>query len=220
MNPSQTQFNVLIILIAVVVLVGGIALYQSSNIFSGLPATQTPVVTTPTPVSTSTGTVATTTATSTSTVPTGGQLVSKPNWGVNFTAAANWKVQPLLGLNAPLTLVKETGEDAGDIISVSFVQSSTVTNTDAKFGTIVYMYDYAKNAWTYKQDTDTRVVPDFIIATPLRNTANNLPVFAGTQRWATRIVPLSDKQVLVFNVTGSGYVPALEAFVDSMRLIK
>ncbi len=47
-------------------------------------------------------------------------------------------------------------------------------------------------------------------ATPIFYTVSGLPVFAGTTRWKTNIVAISQNKFAVINITGSGWTKVID----------
>lgn len=172
---------------------------------------------------------ATSTSSSTNPVSTKPFLISKTSWGASFMYEQGWVVQPE-GTEDKVILKKVGGENDGDTMDINFVRASTVTNTDAKFGTITYTYDAQNRIWLVSgeadilyinvpaEDRDKPVEPH--AATAFRTTKSGLPIYPGVMRWKTEIIPIAPDRIIVAHVTGSGYTKDLETLVDTITLIK
>ncbi|MDB5254907.1 MAG: hypothetical protein JWL92_283 [Candidatus Nomurabacteria bacterium] len=159
------------------------------------------------------------TGSSTTTVPAGDPVVKTP-WGVSFYKGTTWNITTTT--NSEVILTQTTGEWKGDTITIDYVPATSVTSEDAKFGNISYSYDESKQGFIStsnisgeKSTTATGPVPAIVVA----HTADNLPVFPGTKRWLTYIVPLSHTTFLKLNITGSGNTDALKELIKTVKKV-
>lgn len=107
-----------------------------------------------------------------------------------------------------------------DHITITKYSGQKYTGYDSKNGSISYFYDNEKKQWM--QDTSLaeyieNETPDGIsVATAEAYTVSGLPIFYGTGRWATIIVPLAADKLLVANIGGTGWTNALYPLVETI----
>ncbi len=137
--------------------------------------------------------------------------VVKTNWGVSFTKASNWDVTTTTANK--ITLSEVSGKWAGDIMTIEYVSGNSITDTDAKFGDVTYFYDGTTGTWmrTVSELGTTQA------AMPV-STVNGFPVFDGTGRWKTLIIPLSHTTFLKANIGGSGESQPLYDLVATLTV--
>lgn len=145
--------------------------------------------------------------------------IIKNNWGVSFTKSSDWNVTS--NTSEQLNLEQVSGEWTGDKIDISYISGTNITTTDAKFGSVTYYYDENSQRWMKigqsEKTGDTQSPVPAIAYNEYPQTVDGLPVFVGTNRWLTLIVPLSHKTFLKLHITGSGQTQPLK---DLLRTIK
>lgn len=145
--------------------------------------------------------------------------ITKNSWGVSFTKSSDWNVTS--NTNEQINLDQVSGEWIGDKIDISYVSGTNITTTDAKFGSVTYYFDENSQRWMkIGQSEKTGDTESPVLATTYTEypyTTDNYPVFVGTNRWLTLIVPLSHKTFLKLHITGSGQTQPLR---DLLRTIK
>ncbi len=103
------------------------------------------------------------------------------------------------------------GPDGGNSIDVTIQAGNKVTTTDNKFGEVSYFYDNSAGGWmTIGNDGITKP------ASASYYTVSGLPVFMGTNRWKTTIVPLSTTKFLVIHITGSGWTAVVDPLTKTV----
>lgn len=142
--------------------------------------------------------------------------ITKTEWGVYFEKGNDWKVKS--NDASQVALEQVAGGFIGDVMIISFVSAASLTDTDAKFGSVTYSFDSQKGEWM-KTSNEVEAPAGPTIATPDSYTSDNLPVFRGTQRWRTYIIPLSEDSFIKMNITGSGNYEALDKLVKTLRKI-
>lgn len=106
-----------------------------------------------------------------------------------------------------------------DEINIDYVSGNSITTTDSKFGQITYFYDNNTKMWMKTDDQEgENITPNLtpVKAIPEFYTKNGLPVFRGTGRWLTYVVPLSHTTFLKLNITGSGQTQPLTELVKTI----
>lgn len=145
--------------------------------------------------------------------PTSKNLITKNTWGVSLMKSSDWNITT----NTESALVLST---ADDIITVTHVTGSSITDSDAKFGPITYSYSNANNAWMVEmpdeQASGMHTKPS-TVATVVAYTQGGLPIFNGTGRWKTYIVPTSHTTFLKFTITGSGNTQPLTTLLQTLQ---
>jgi len=147
-------------------------------------------------------------------------LIKLTSCGVSLSKTSDWNVISSTVNEIKLDIAGDTHTSFAGI-DIKCVLSNTITDTDAKFGNITYFYDMGKKAW---METDNKegegITPNSIpvLAVPLF-IVDGLPVFRGTGRWLTYIVPTSPSTVLYFNEgdTEGGYTQTLTNLVNTIR---
>lgn len=147
--------------------------------------------------------------------------ITQKDWGIAFTKSAGWEIN-IQPLSNKIFLADTTGEGKGDTILIEYIMGDRISDADVKFGDITYYYEKSTGRWL-EIDTvsgkganlNTTPVPARIVA----YTADKLPVYPGTKRWLTYIVPLSTNTFLKLNITGSGATAALQELVKTIRKI-
>lgn len=146
-------------------------------------------------------------------------VTTKTNWGVSFINPSGWK--PTINTNR-VTFLQQGGQSEGDEITIDYISGNSITDTDAKFGSITYSYDSTRQTWVETNDQEGEGISPHTTptpATPVTYTTSGLPVFRGTRRWLTYIVPLSHTTFLKLNISGSGYTQTLTDFVKTIKKI-
>ncbi len=144
-------------------------------------------------------------------------FIIRKDWGVSFQKTNEWEVATNTAMGG-IVLTQKSGEGQGDRITISHIASSTITDNDAKFGPATYFYDKTNNSWmraTYSSELDGQVPT--AKAVPVSYTLDKLPIFRGTSRWATYIIPLSNNSILKLNITGSGSKTALDELIKTIK---
>ena len=143
-------------------------------------------------------------------------LISKTNWGINFTKGPSWNVTS--NTSDKIILTQQDPGSVGDTIIITNVFSSTITDTDAKFGNVTYYYDSNTTKFMKSQlDEATNTGQPIITpAVATMYTGSGLPVFLGTGRWKTYIIPISHTQFLKLNIGGGGFSQPLTDLVKTI----
>jgi len=144
-------------------------------------------------------------------------LVTRNDWLISFKKQSNWSITNNVPMQMELKQVSGKWKD--DIITIQYVAGDKITDKDAKFGDITYWYDQSKGEWMRTGRTDERTgatEPAVVKAIPQFYVAGNMPVFLGTGRWLTYIIPLSYTSFLKFNIIGSGYTQPLTDLVKTI----
>ena len=147
-------------------------------------------------------------------------LIVKNDWGVYFTKCSNWRI--ISNTSNKITLTQTTGESSGDLISIDYVLSDSITDNDAKFGSITYFYDKKKNAWMETDNMEGENIYAHstpVLAEDIAILADGFPVFKGTYRWKTITISLSHTTFLKCNITGGGLTDALLLITGTIRKI-
>jgi hypothetical protein len=150
---------------------------------------------------------------------TDSNLIIVESWGVSFAKSENWIVTE--STDSVITLMQTSGKSTGDIITVTHFTGDSITDTDAKFGWITYRYDKSKQVWMKTLQEEINL-PSGTIAKPaaaLATTIDGFPVFSGTGRWKTFIIPLSYTSYLRFNIRGSGEILPLVLMTGTLKRI-
>ncbi|MDP4007543.1 MAG: SoxR reducing system RseC family protein [bacterium] len=146
---------------------------------------------------------------------------NKPEWGISFRKPANWET--ISDTNEKIELEQTSGEWVGDRMDISFLTGSTITTDDAKFGSLTYYYDENSERWMRQGSAlEYEGVAGPVPAAPYSDysyTEDGLPVFVGTTRWATFIIPLSHTSFLKLHITGSGYTQPLRDMLRTVRTL-
>lgn len=148
-------------------------------------------------------------------------VINKHEWGISFSEPSNWDITSNTG--EAVLLKQVSGDWAGDTIDVSYVTGEVITTTDSKFGSVTYYFDKGSGDWMkIGQSERTGEIETPIPATRYAEypyVANTFPVFTGTSRWLTLIVPLSHKTFLKLHITGSGQTQPLKDLLRSIKKI-
>jgi hypothetical protein len=195
-QQKGSTLSVLVLIIAVLLILGGIFLYENSKQSS---------VTAPSVVATSTAE----TSTASTTVGVVGMVeYTDTAFGFSFWYPNTWQVKELTGSdNSTIkggTVVKTLGiGDTDSEILIQEVHSSTLTITDTggagPFGPVTYSFNTADHLWM------TTSVPAAGTTTPADisvNTMGGLHMFPGTSRFDSNIIPLSADDFLVIKDIG------------------
>ena len=142
--------------------------------------------------------------------------VVKTDWGISFIGPTGWEKS--FNTNQ-ITLLQE-GVSAGDGITIDYISGNKITDTDAKFGNVTYYYSDSSQAWIVESPDEQNggTLPP-TTATPALHTTSGLPVFLGTHRWATYIIPLSHTTFLKLNIGGGGNTQPLTELVKTIQKI-
>lgn len=134
-------------------------------------------------------------------------------WDISFNKGSTWSTQG--NTDSQIVLEETSGINKGDKITITQITSNSITDEDAKFGTVTYQYNlpiispYNPNAWVkIKEGNMMATKPEFY--------QEKLPVFLGTGRWLTYIIPLAPYSILKFNINGSGNTQALTELVKTI----
>ena len=209
--------NIIIVIFLSLVIVFGYKVFQKDHTLV-TPETQTPPTTQTTPLD---GTLAPqiTSTTPTNTLNSSQQptnKVVKTDWGISFIGPTGWEKS--FNTNQ-ITLLQE-GVSAGDGITIDYISGNKITDTDAKFGNVTYYYSDSSQAWIVESPDEQNggTLPP-TTATPALHTTSGLPVFLGTHRWATYIIPLSHTTFLKLNIGGGGNTQPLTELVKTIQKI-
>ncbi|MBU1015450.1 hypothetical protein KKI17_03425 [Patescibacteria group bacterium] len=148
--------------------------------------------------------------------------IVKTEWGVSFTKSAEWEITS--NTSEKIELKQVSGEWIGDRMDITFLTGISITTDDAKFGSITYYYDEDSQRWMkrgsaleYETGSDSSIPATPYAGYP--STEDGLPVFPGTTRWATFIIPLSHTTFLKLHITGSGSTQSLEDMLRTVRTL-
>ncbi len=147
--------------------------------------------------------------------------IIKNEWGISFSKPSNWDITN--NANGVVELKQVSGQWVGDTISISYITGANITTTDAKFGNVTYYWDESGQKWMkIGQNNRTGENESPIPATTYTEypyVANTFPVFVGTNRWLTLIVPLSHTTFLKLHITGSGQTQPLKDILGTIKKI-
>jgi len=143
-----------------------------------------------------------------------------------FPVVPSWKISYKDGDRA--LLIKSSGDYVGDKIDVSFKPGYWITDSDSKFGDVTYYYDAFAKKWVKSKGlvgkTGMGINPE--MATPAFYVLDNTPVFVGTGRWLTYIIPVSPSRAagsagfIKMQITGSGSTQDLEDLIKAIQWFK
>ena len=147
-----------------------------------------------------------------------GNLIKLTGCGVSFSKTSNWNVISNTSNETKLDILPNdyTGFSG---IDIKCVLGNSITDTDAKFGNITYFYDSNTQKWMVNApDEQNGGTLPAVAATPLF-TVNGWPVFHGTGRWLTYIIPISQSSILYFNEgdTEGGSTQSLKNLVNTLH---
>ena len=141
------------------------------------------------------------------------------NCGVSISKTSDWSVisntsnETVLDIPSTDHIIGTSG------INIKCVLGNSITDTDAKFGNITYYYDSITQKWMVNapDERDGGTLPA-VVATPLF-TVNGWPVFRGTSRWLSYIIPISPSSILYFHEgdTEGGYTQTLTNLVKTLK---
>jgi len=208
--------NVIIAILVALLIVAGfmIAAKKKANIaYEPWPETEPANPTTPKPRP-----VTTTPAPTTNTPVANPNLITKSAWSISLVKPSGWDITS--NTTNEVILTQDTGEYAGDIMTVSYISGNSITDTDNKFGNITYYYNGNNQSWMVElPDEQNGGMEAATVATPISYTADGLPVFNGTRRWKTYIVPLSHTTFVKLNITGGGFIQPLTDLLATLKKI-
>jgi hypothetical protein len=69
----------------------------------------------------------------------------KKQWGISFIKDSKWVINSDTGNQ--IKLIQNVGGASGDTMTIDFIAGNTVSDSDAKFGSVTYYYDSAKQSW-------------------------------------------------------------------------
>jgi len=151
---------------------------------------------------------------------TAGNIIKQTGCGVSFSKTSDWSVISNTSNETALDILPNdhTGFSG---IDIKCVLGNSITDTDAKFGNITYFYDTNKKAWMETDNEEGEGITSHsipVVATPLF-TVNGLPVFRGTGRWLTYIIPISQSSILYLNEgdTEGGSTQSLTNLVKTLK---
>lgn len=142
--------------------------------------------------------------------------VIKTNLGISFTLPSEWQV--VSNTDKEITLKQVGGKWIDDTIDITTRTGPSVTTKDAKFGDVTYYFDQAKNAWLYNGQSEKTGGVFTGAPAPISMRIGENPVFAGTTRWLTYILPLTHTNFLIFHITGSGNREPLNELMKSVTI--
>lgn len=148
-------------------------------------------------------------------------VISQSDWRIAFTKPTGWDISTQT-LSNKIVLSDTEGEGKGDAILVEYVMGDTISDSDAKFGNITYYYEKSTKRWLETDNAQTSAANQMSAPTLARTvayTADKLPVYPGTKRWLTYIIPLSTNTFLKLNITGSGATAPLQDLVKTIHKI-
>jgi len=152
---------------------------------------------------------------------TQGTTIIKNEWGISFSKPSNWDITN--NTSGVVELKQVSGEWVGDTIDISFVTGTNMTTTDAKFGSVTYYWDESGQKWMKigqsERIGETESPIPATTYTEYPYVANTFPVFVGTNRWLTLIVPLSHTTFLKLHITGSGQTQPLKDILGTIKKI-
>ena len=149
---------------------------------------------------------------------TDSNILNLNSCGVSLSKASNWSTISNTNNEIKLDIVPNdhTGFSG---IDIKCVLDSTITDTDAKFGNITYYYDSNNKKWMVNKPDEmnggflpaVEAAPEF--------TVNGLPVFRGTRRWLSYIIPISPNSILYLNEGDAegGYTQTLTNLVKTLK---
>ncbi len=147
--------------------------------------------------------------------------LSNADWHIAFTKGADWTVSNAQ-LSNKIVLSDTAGEGKGDSMTIEYVLGDKISDTDSKFGSVTYYYEKSTQRWLEVNNSETKDPNQLSTPAPARiatYTADKLPVYAGTKRWLTYIIPLSTNTFLKLNITGSGATMPLQDLVKTIHKI-
>jgi hypothetical protein len=149
-------------------------------------------------------------------------LVSRKDWGVSFVMPESWHVVETS--QDKIILRFDIGTSFGDIITITHHKNvEYMTNTDNKFGSVTYFWNPELNDWFFNKDAESMIPNAGVVAQravpKYRTPIDNLPVFQGTQRWLTEIIPIGNYDFIVVNISGSGDTQPLRNLVQTIKRI-
>jgi hypothetical protein len=144
--------------------------------------------------------------------------IKKTVWGVSFEKRLDYEISQ----NTDNLLWLQEKIPDGNTIKVEYIEGNSITDTDAKFGSITYSFDTNKQIWVETNNmegegTTPHTTP--VKAVAENYTADNLPLFKGVGRWKTYIIPLSETTFLKLNIKGDGQTKPLDDLVKTIRKI-
>ena len=220
MNKNKFSFIWISIIVILLIVVGGIYIYSNKT-------------TTPTPTTTTT-TIASTTTLTTSLMVSGMQEYTDAHFGFSFWYPNGWQVTTVT--NPPFgaqiqngTIVRKLSVgNASDTwaIVIEEVNSPTRTITDTggagPFGPVTYYFDTSSSIWMTVTGKLAAGVPFATTTANVSiNTIGGLPMFSGTSRFDTTIIPIStsasDGNFLVISDGGTVNATALAKTVTAVN---
>jgi hypothetical protein len=149
-------------------------------------------------------------------------IIKQTGCGVSFSKASNWSVISNTNNETKLDILPNEQRTGFSGIDIKCVLSNSITDTDAKFGNITYFYDTGKKAWMETDNREGEGIEPYttpVLAKPLFTTADGFPVFKGTGRWLTYIIPISTSSILYLHEgdTEGGYTQTLTNLVKTIK---
>ncbi len=140
-------------------------------------------------------------------------LITRDDWGISFEKGEWW----LVDANTENQIVLQEIAAIADTITIDYVSGQSVIDSDPSFGDVRYFYDENNEMWMREGNISNEgyelgTVP----AVSVGYTSDSMPIFTGTGRWLTRIIPLSHNEFLVFNIIGTGNIQALQDLIDTI----
>jgi len=115
----------------------------------------------------------------------------------SFAKIYDWSIN---NDGSDIVLTKKSGDNAGDKITISQKYGNEITDTDAKFGDLTLYYNDYDSTWRQETGDYPSVV------SPYQYIFGSIPVFSGTGRWRTYIIPAPKfgTGFIKLNISGSG----------------
>jgi hypothetical protein len=141
-------------------------------------------------------------------------------FGFAFDYPQSWDVQVEGNGN---TTVKNLGDDNQGTITVQKISNRKITNTDSMIGSVTYFFDTVTSSWMVTDSRDNPATgekgPRTFEALPQDSTSTGLPIFLGTGRWKTVIIPLAEEKFLLINIIGDKDTTPLTPLSHTVRKI-
>jgi len=147
-------------------------------------------------------------------------LIKQTACGVSLSKTSNWSVVSNTSNETKLDIIPNpyTGFSG---IDIKCVLGNTITDTDNKFGKITYFYDSSSQKWMVnspdEQGIGMQTLPA-VVAIP-ESTVSGFPVFRGTKRWLSYIIPISQSSILYLSEgdTEGGSTQSLTNLVNTLK---
>jgi hypothetical protein len=190
---------------------------------SSIPVTTKTQVIIPQNTNTTTTQTNSTATNSSSTVNSGtiaNNVIKLTTCGVSFSKTSDWDVISNTSNEIKLDIITNDHTEFSGI-DIKCVLGNSITDNDAKYGSITYYYDSSSQKWMVnKPDEQNGGTLPAVVAVPEFN-VNGLPVFRGTGRWLTYIVPISPTSIISLKEGDSegGLTQSLTNLVKTLKRI-